>query len=809
MMTPQELLDLYSKMGLSVRNEIKNISLTGLRDTPTGYVNHNGDYLVVNDSEDGVGFSGIEKIAQDLEDFGFAGGEGVSEFSNLTDTPSEYVDAGGKYLVVNDGEDSVGFSGIEKIAQDLEDFGFAGGEGASEFSNLTDTPSEYVDAGGKYLVVNDGEDSVGFSGIEKIAQDLEDFGFAGGEGASEFSNLTDTPSEYTNQAGKYVRVGQNEDGLEFVASSELLGLGSVDGYDFCADFHLQSNTTNNSASFQDLSYNSLSISAQLVRHSTASTIFGSSSLLFDGDGRLSVGDLSSFKVISSKLISNYTIQCWVKPVLGSQNQPILGTAGQSSDHGFRLILRTDNKLEYNIFKGLVNDSGVTLVSSTALTINDWSHIALVNNNNVLTFYINGAARGTVDFTNGGSNVNLSLPLQIGGLPLSTSSMSFFNGFMQDIRIDRAAFNPQYFPPEDLSQSECNANQSELTFSSLKDTPVNYSNAGGKYVRVSENESDLEFVAITIAGSTNNQFSNSYLSEDVTTNVAINEFNFGGLDIGKTYRLSSTVALNADSSSDFPKIDFYNGDRKIVSLFSKGSTSTVSNSMLFIARDTTIYASGRDLTNSAYIMGDPEISFMQLELPPSVAVELDEEVIQPPTTGPGAGIFTISDIKTNTIIEDQGDLIDFTDILEQKNKDLGLTGIYSIGDIKLQTNMHIGEDFDGYKELFTGVPLDKDGNELPTMSFADIKANILTSEDVGSTYNLFNIIPIFTDLKISDIKLGASVSVEHPTISNFGNEMPLFSVLNISDMKLAASIHKIEVGQDKTTDFPANAFDWTT
>ena len=47
----------------------------------------------------------------------------------------------------------------------------------------------------------------------------------------------------------------------------------------------------------------------------------------------------------------------VKPVLGSQNQPILGTAGQSSDHGFSLILRTDNKLEYNVFKGLTNDVG--------------------------------------------------------------------------------------------------------------------------------------------------------------------------------------------------------------------------------------------------------------------------------------------------------------------------------------------------------------------------------------------------------------------------------------------------------------------
>jgi hypothetical protein len=39
-----------------------------------------------------------------------------------------------------------------------------------------------VDSGGKYLVVNDGEDGVSFSGIEKIAQDLEDFGFAGGGG---------------------------------------------------------------------------------------------------------------------------------------------------------------------------------------------------------------------------------------------------------------------------------------------------------------------------------------------------------------------------------------------------------------------------------------------------------------------------------------------------------------------------------------------------------------------------------------------------------------------------------------------------
>ena len=50
--------------------------LTLLKDTPTGYQGHSGDYLVVNDNESGIHFTGIEKIAQDLEDFGFAGGVG-------------------------------------------------------------------------------------------------------------------------------------------------------------------------------------------------------------------------------------------------------------------------------------------------------------------------------------------------------------------------------------------------------------------------------------------------------------------------------------------------------------------------------------------------------------------------------------------------------------------------------------------------------------------------------------------------------------------------------------------------------------
>ena len=50
--------------------------LTLLKDTPTGYQGHSGDYLIVNDNESGIHFTGIEKVAADLTDYGFLDGVG-------------------------------------------------------------------------------------------------------------------------------------------------------------------------------------------------------------------------------------------------------------------------------------------------------------------------------------------------------------------------------------------------------------------------------------------------------------------------------------------------------------------------------------------------------------------------------------------------------------------------------------------------------------------------------------------------------------------------------------------------------------
>ncbi len=83
MMTPQQMLNIYSEMGSAVRQSLQDITITGIQDTPSGYQGHSGDYLVVNDNESGIHFTGIEKIASDLTDYGFLDGVGGGSSSEL------------------------------------------------------------------------------------------------------------------------------------------------------------------------------------------------------------------------------------------------------------------------------------------------------------------------------------------------------------------------------------------------------------------------------------------------------------------------------------------------------------------------------------------------------------------------------------------------------------------------------------------------------------------------------------------------------------------------------------------------------
>ena len=61
-------------MGSVIKTYVSGqLYFSGLHDTPTDYQGHSGEYIVVNDNESGIHFTGIEKIAADLTDYGFGG----------------------------------------------------------------------------------------------------------------------------------------------------------------------------------------------------------------------------------------------------------------------------------------------------------------------------------------------------------------------------------------------------------------------------------------------------------------------------------------------------------------------------------------------------------------------------------------------------------------------------------------------------------------------------------------------------------------------------------------------------------------
>lgn len=115
----------------------------------------------------------------------------------LTARTSHYRSGGAGSYVYNN---TVSYLNVEKA-------GAAGGSSSATttFDALTDTPVDYVNHSGKYLVVTDGEDGVHFTGVEKIASDLTDYGFGGG-GVLDIPKYTFLP-DATDNDNKIVAFG--------------------------------------------------------------------------------------------------------------------------------------------------------------------------------------------------------------------------------------------------------------------------------------------------------------------------------------------------------------------------------------------------------------------------------------------------------------------------------------------------------------------------------------------------------------------------------------------------------------------------
>jgi hypothetical protein len=327
------------------------------------------------------------------------------------------------------------------------------------------------------------------------------------------------------------------------------------------------------------------------------------------------------------------------------------------------------------------------------------------------------------------------------------AMVFFNGNMQDIRVDKIAFRSDLLPPTSLLNATCDpsAGKSNIDFKMLRDTPVNYSNAGGKYVKVKDGEDGVEFVEISVGSSTTNEFSTAYVTQDQTSDGFITDLEFGNLVVGRTYRISSTICFESNDASALSRADFYNGTQRIVSLYNKGLTSTVSNSMLFVASDSSILVSGNGLTSNNFIHGLPELSFVQLELPPSVVVEI-EDIPVAPVAPPGGGIFSVNDVKMHAGI------IDYQDSSNTfSNIDSNAFGgnIIDVSDIRLISKIDNTGDQKTFEDLDSRLTsIDKlDLADIRVITQIDYTGHSRTFEDFDSSLTSFGVLS-FADMIIN-------------------------------------------------------------
>ncbi len=78
----------------------------------------------------------------------------------------------------------------------------SGGGGSTTFAALTDTPANFTGQAGKFLKVNAGATALEYTDAPA--------------GTTTFTGLTDTPANFTSQAGKYLKVNAGATALEYV-----------------------------------------------------------------------------------------------------------------------------------------------------------------------------------------------------------------------------------------------------------------------------------------------------------------------------------------------------------------------------------------------------------------------------------------------------------------------------------------------------------------------------------------------------------------------------------------------------------------
>lgn len=152
-------------------------------------------------------------------------------------------------------------------------------------------------------------------------------------------------------------------------------------------------------------------------------------LEFDGTMATSLVDCSSNSAFSQSI---FTVEAWVK--LKSNGGTIISNVeyenGGLGAKGFSIRLATDNKVEFVMGIGLTAGDWAILVSEEPLTLDKWTHVAVVYDGAVMNMYFDGVSKGILANTN--AILTSNQKLFFGEHP--TWSSRRFTGELSDVRI---------------------------------------------------------------------------------------------------------------------------------------------------------------------------------------------------------------------------------------------------------------------------------------------------------------------------------------------------------------------------------------
>lgn len=153
---------------------------------------------------------------------------------------------------------------------------------------------------------------------------------------------------------------------------------------------------------------------------TAVKKYGTGSVKFDGTGdSLTIPSSTDFGFSTG----TFTLEAWIYPTVSSTYHSIFDFRSVSTEAAIYLGINTSNQIYLYV-------NGVVPITA-AISLNAWTHVALVRSSGTTKIYLNGVQAGSswVDITNYGT----TKPLYIGAW---YNNLYGFTGYIDDIRISK-------------------------------------------------------------------------------------------------------------------------------------------------------------------------------------------------------------------------------------------------------------------------------------------------------------------------------------------------------------------------------------